>query len=1449
MPKISIILTSLNHEKYICESIDSVLAQTFTDFELIIWDDASSDNSWPIIKTYSDSRIKTFRNDECRRAIYGVNKTITEIASGEYIAFQHSDDVWEKDKLEKQVEFLAAHPEIGAVFTNALAIGEDGKPLNDTGHYYSSIFDQPNRTRHEWLNYFFYHGNALCHPSVLIRKRCYSDCGTYRYGFAQVGDFDMWIRLCLKYEIHVLQEKLVRFRVRANEANTSGNRRETRVRGVTEFYQLFPNYLKLDSFDEFVKVFPEAESFYRKDGFVPEFVLAMLSLEPNSLHMAKAFGSISLFNLLWDNKTSEKIKELYHFDYRNIIELTGKHDIFSLEAVANLGKIVTERDEHIKSLAQAVADTDTDTATDTDTQLPSSDASEPEAFFTICSKNFLAHARVLYNSVRSHYPKTQFFVVLCDRLDGMLDPAQQPFEFVYLEDLNMPNLGDMAARYNITEFNTAVKPFAFSYLMEKHGFSSVIYVDPDLLFVDRMHEIDQMLTEGVEAILTPHILQPAEHDEVHDRKILLYGIYNLGFLALRNTPSVRSYLAWWGRRLERDCTIKLDQGIFVDQKWADLLPAFVPGARVIHHPGYNVAYWNLPQRRVTRRNDQWFVNDQPLRFVHFSGNRIDDPKVFSRHSQQVTIENIGDLGCLLDNYREQVFAHGHEFYRSLPYAYNWNGEAGINLHTPDSLDMSTSVRKLPPTVRAAPPRSQITLITKTRVRIDVLTRALPVARRLSGGWVPLARRAWGAYRRNGLAHLKAKSLELSSLRAPPELPLAAKRNITNKETDRLLYLDWAIPKPDQDAASVTSVLLMRIFQSLGYAVTFIPSGLKYEEGYYEALVANDIEVLCYPHIESIEKWLSTNAANFDICVVARGPVVWPYPSIIRRAAPRTKLIFNTVDLHYLRELRQAELTGDEEARTAALLVRDHELDLIRQCDLTILLSSEELYVVRAEVPEAPLTVLPIVFENIPGATKAFEDRRDILFIGSFPHLPNIDAVIYFAQSIFPLIQKRLPGTRFKVVGANPPEHIQRLAENPDIEVLGFVKDLQPLFEGIRLSVAPLRYGAGIKGKIGSSLCYGVPCIATTIAVEGMGLVDGRNVLTGDTPEAFADAVCRAYTDKTLWHHISSNGCRFALENYSYDVIRERVRGLIWSVRQGWRAIESAIGIDSWSIWQRHQERMKTEYSARMLREQALLPMGSNEGFLTPGFCCVCDRETEFFTSFMYSTSSTPDGRTMPNWREHMQCKHCALVNRMRAALNALHTLAPPSAESRIYLTEQITPMYRWLQARYPNMQGSEYLGSKHEPGAILDGIRHEDVMRLSFPNASFDRVLSFDVLEHLPDPKNALREIYRVLDKDGVFLFTVPFSSDSPTDIIRATLNEDGSIEHHLPAEYHDNPIDPEGGALCFRYFGWELLDELRKIGFNHARILAYWSEYQGYLWREQYLFIAHKPFIENTLD
>jgi glycosyltransferase involved in cell wall biosynthesis len=187
MPTVSVVLTSYNHQKFIGEAIESVLKQTYKDFELIIVDDDSTDNSWELINSYMDDRIIKIKNKKNMRA-EGFYNAI-KIAKGKYIAIHHSDDIWMPGKLEKQVTFLDENPNYVAVFTKVDVIDEKGQPFLEKNHFYYNVFEQPNRNRFEWLNYFFYYGNALCHPSILIKKECYYECELFDFGYGQIPDF------------------------------------------------------------------------------------------------------------------------------------------------------------------------------------------------------------------------------------------------------------------------------------------------------------------------------------------------------------------------------------------------------------------------------------------------------------------------------------------------------------------------------------------------------------------------------------------------------------------------------------------------------------------------------------------------------------------------------------------------------------------------------------------------------------------------------------------------------------------------------------------------------------------------------------------------------------------------------------------------------------------------------------------------------------------------------------------------------------------------------------------------------------------------------------------------------------------------------------------------------------------------------------------------------------
>ncbi len=612
----------------------------------------------------------------------------------------------------------------------------------------------------------------------------------------------------------------------------------------------------------------------------------------------------------------------------------------------------------------------------------------PMVFFTICAKNFLAQAHTLYESLRRVHGPVPFYVALCDSPDG-LELLASPFPIIAVNELGIPDWEWMRHNYNITELNTAVKPFAFLFLFDLHPGSPVVYLDPDIYVASRLSEVEEEFARGAECILTPHITEPAEFAEFHDQRFLQFGVYNLGFCAVRDSPQVRRVVSWWGRRLQRECVIDLPNGLFVDQKWADLLPAYIERTAILRHCGYNVAYWNLSQRRVWRDGARWMVNDRELRFAHFSGHVMRSPDVFSRHVGAFTRKNVGALSDVLDRYEQRLVANGQPHYSKLPYAFRWNGAKGVNLHTPER---------------------------------------------------------------------------------------AAARNA------------------------------------------------------------------------------------------------------VRLADPNDGV----------------------------------------------------------------------------------------------PHVPVVR---------------------------------------------------ETTFDG--------------------------------------------------------------------YHRT--------------------------------RAAQRAI------------------VEARRGAELALL-RGGEEAFWIRGHCVLCNGETEFQVGFMFASKRTADGILIPNWREHLNCKQCGLVNRVRAALHLFQQELRPHRLADVYITEAVTPAFRWLKEHFPHAVGSEYFAGTLRSGTVVNGIRHEDLQALSFADDSFDYILSFDVLEHVPDDGRAFREMFRCLRPGGAMLFIAPFDSELEENFVRAVLREDGSIQHLAEPEYHGNPVDPEGGALAYRVFGWDCLRQLSGLGFETPMAFNYWSRELGYLGDPQFAFIARKP-------
>jgi len=347
---------------------------------------------------------------------------------------------------------------------------------------------------------------------------------------------------------------------------------------------------------------------------------------------------------------------------------------------------------------------------------------------------------------------------------------------------------------------------------------------------------------------------------------------------------------------------------------------------------------------------------------------------------------------------------------------------------------------------------------------------------------------------------------------------------------RVLVIDECLCRPDRDAGSARMVEVLRILREMGAGITFIPSNRFYEEPYLSDMRGMGIEVLDRADFGSVKRYLSSKGAQFDAVVLSRvGPGI-KYLELVRQQCGRAQIIFDTVDLHYLREAREAEVRSDKILLARSNETKASELKVASGSDITLVVSAAEKSVLGREAPHLKVDIVPTIYE-VHGCNTPFSERGDLMFVGGFQHPPNPDAMRYFINEIFPAVRNKLKGVKLYVIGSDPPTDLIRLSAD-DVIVTGFVSDLALYLDRCRVSVAPLRFGAGIKGKINLSMSYGLPVVATLVAVEGMELKDRESVMIANNGSEFAEAVIELYHDRELWEKLSRNGLDNVARHFS-----------------------------------------------------------------------------------------------------------------------------------------------------------------------------------------------------------------------------------------------------------------------------------------------------------------------------
>jgi len=559
----------------------------------------------------------------------------------------------------------------------------------------------------------------------------------------------------------------------------------------------------------------------------------------------------------------------------------------------------------------------------------------------------------------------------------------------------------------------------------------------------------------------------------------------------------------------------------------------------------------------------------------------------------------------------------------------------------------------------------------------------------------------------------------------------------------ILVIDLNVPQPMRHAGDLTMHKYVTLLADAGWHVVFGAVDGVAEGPASDALEQRGIEMIRAP--QGIEGWLKENGEKIKYVWLSRPEVADKYLEIVRQHSD-ARVAYYPHDLHHIRMLREAELHDDARLRAAATCMQQLELSVLKGVDVAMPPSEEEAATIRRISPETTAVVLaPYFFEENDICVRReeqFSGLKDVVFVGGFPHTPNIDAALYIVKEVMPIIWRELPETRLYLIGYAPPPEVVALA-GPRVVVTGQVPELRPFLEKARLMLAALRYGSGVKGKVVDALRLGVPVVTTPIGAEGIGIVPGRDAIVAESASALAEACISLLGDAGRCCELSHAGTELVRAKFSRVAARRKIDE-IFPVRTC-AVCGSAKGMSSGG-----------EGNFR-------------ESFVCGG--CFALARTEALARIVVSRMA-------------------------RRGETSLAEVGREQYESKVHefgfvgAIAEILRGHSWFSM-------SEYFEGTPLGQAGFRGIRCEDLGRLTFPDQSFDITISQDVLEHVPDPVAAFGEIARVLRPGGVHIFTVPQNPGLPWSVARARLTDEGP-QHLLPAEYHGDPIKA-GGRWCIR--------------------------------------------------
>lgn len=364
----------------------------------------------------------------------------------------------------------------------------------------------------------------------------------------------------------------------------------------------------------------------------------------------------------------------------------------------------------------------------------------------------------------------------------------------------------------------------------------------------------------------------------------------------------------------------------------------------------------------------------------------------------------------------------------------------------------------------------------------------------------------------------------------------------DKGKKNILFIVPRLPEYDRAAGDLR---LYRILQILGSAYNvfvfndavwerFLKNGNK---KYLKKLKSHGIHVLLTERV--LNKVLLNNSFIAVVCEFYH--IGSKYHQLVSSMCPKATFIIDNVDVHFLREGMMAETLNDEQLKKTADKTKLDELAAYRLADAVWVVSSlDKQVLVEEQIPANKIHIFPTIhlLEDNPPAIES-RDSSTLLFVGGFIHQPNVDAMEYFYSEVLPLVRKDVPDVKLVIAGDSPPDQILKMAGD-NIRVLGYVPETKPYLDSATISIAPLRYGAGLKGKVGEALASGVPMVTTSVGAQGMALVSGQDCFVSDSPEDFAFSIITLLNDPELRRRFSESGRSFMKRTFGFETLKSEL---------------------------------------------------------------------------------------------------------------------------------------------------------------------------------------------------------------------------------------------------------------------------------------------------------------------